>query len=256
MSSALIVNADDWGRDARTTQRIFDCVRCGAVTSVSAMVFMEGSVEGAASAVEHGVDAGLHLNFTTPLSSPDTPLQLAERQRMLGRYLRRHRLAQVVFHPGLARAFEYVFAAQVDEFRRLYGMDPQRIDGHHHMHLCANVVLGRLLPAGVVVRRNFSFQPGEKGAWNRMYRKLVDAMLTRRHRLTDLLFSLPPFETPGRVERIVSLAGTSVVELETHPVDEPEYRFLTEGQIARRAQGVAISPFSAVFHLRTLEGHV
>jgi hypothetical protein len=213
------------------------------------MVFMEGSLEGAALAREHGVDAGLHLNFTTPLSAPETPRQLAERQVVLGRYLRRHRLTQVVFHPGLMKTFDYVVSAQVDEFRRLYGTDPQRIDGHHHMHLCANVVLGRLLPAGIVVRRNFSFQPGEKGAWNRMYRRVVDSMLTKRHRLTDLLFALPPFEAPGRLDRILSLAGTSVVELETHPVDEPEYRFLRDGQVARRAKDVVISPFSTVFHL-------
>ena len=114
--AALIVNADDWGRDARTTQCILDCVQCGAVTSVSAMVFMEGSEEGAALAREHAVDAGLHLNFTTPFTASRTPATLAERQRTLGRYLRRHRLAQILFNPLLAGTFRDVVAAQIDQY--------------------------------------------------------------------------------------------------------------------------------------------
>ena len=52
----------------------------------------------------------------------------------------------------------YVVKAQLEEFERLYGRAPNRIDGHHHAHLCANVVLAGLLPAGTIVRRNFSFR--------------------------------------------------------------------------------------------------
>ena len=37
----LILNADDWGRDRLTTDRILDCCLLEAVSSVSAMVFME-----------------------------------------------------------------------------------------------------------------------------------------------------------------------------------------------------------------------
>ncbi len=39
----LIVNADDWGRDRETTDHTLECVVGGAVSSVSAMVFMEDS---------------------------------------------------------------------------------------------------------------------------------------------------------------------------------------------------------------------
>src|SRR5712691_818052 len=39
----LIMNADDWGRDPRTTGKILDCALRGAVSSVSAMDFMEDS---------------------------------------------------------------------------------------------------------------------------------------------------------------------------------------------------------------------
>ena len=36
----LIVNADDWGRDRETSDRMFECVLRGTVSSVSAMVFL------------------------------------------------------------------------------------------------------------------------------------------------------------------------------------------------------------------------
>ena len=236
----LIVNADDWGRDHETTQRMLDCILCGAVSSVSAMVFMQDSERAAAIAQERGIDAGLHLNLTTPFSAPDTPLDLIEHQRRLSRYLRHHRLGQVIFHPGLAGSFKYVVAAQIEEFRRLYGAEPARIDGHHHAHLCANVLLGRLLPAGTIVRRNFSFRSGERSFGNRLYRKIVDRMLARRHLITDLFFSLLPLE-PQRLQRIFSAARESVVELETHPVSPEEYRLLTGGEIFRLAGGLPIA---------------
>jgi predicted glycoside hydrolase/deacetylase ChbG (UPF0249 family) len=209
------------------------------------MVFMEDSERAAAIALERKIEAGLHLNLTTPFSMSGCPVRLADRQRQLARYLLRHRLAQVVFHPGLIRSFEYVVAAQLEEFWRLYGSAPQRLDGHHHMHLCANVVLAGLLPPGTLVRRNFSFQPGEKSPWNRVYRSVVDRILARRHRLLDFFFSLVPLELPGRLQRIFSLARQFVVEVETHPVHPDEYRFLTEGHIFRQTADVRIAPPSA-----------
>jgi hypothetical protein len=229
----LIVNADDWGRDPHTTARILDCVRAHAVSAVSAMVFMEDSERAADLAREHAVDAGLHLNFTSPLTAKTCPTRVAERQQQIARYLGRHRLAQLVFNPALVKPFEYVVAAQIDEFRRLYGADPARLDGHHHMHLCANVLIGGLLPAGTFVRRNFSFQPGEKGLVNRFYRRLVDRRLMQRHRVVDFFFSLAPLRPAARLDRIFSLARQHVIEVETHPVQPDEYRFLAEGAILR-----------------------
>jgi hypothetical protein len=232
----LIVNADDWGRDRQTTEHTLACIQRGTVSSTSAMVFMEDSARAAAVAREHGIDAGLHLNLTSPFTTADCPGLLQEHQTRITRYLRRHRLAQTVFHPGLASSFDYVVKAQLDEYRRLYGAHPARIDGHHHMHLCANVVLGKLLPAGIIVRRNFTFQRGQKGLINRLYRRFVDGKLRRRHRLPDFLFSLPPLEPVDRLRRIFSLARFYAVEVETHPVNPDEYRFLT-GEGIRQLTG-------------------
>jgi hypothetical protein len=242
----LVMNADDWGRDQLTTDRTLDCTRSRAVTSVSAMVFMEDSERAAAIAREQGIEAGLHLNLTMPFSDPGAPARLVERQKRLARFLGRGRLSQIVFHPGLVPTFDYVVTAQLDEFRRLYGAAPDRIDGHHHMHLCANVLWQRLLPGGTLVRRNFSFQPGEKSLANVLYRRLVDRQLARRHRLVDFFFSLPPLRPSSRLQRIFSLAREFVVEVETHPINPTEYRFLTEGDLFREARGARIAPLSAL----------
>jgi predicted glycoside hydrolase/deacetylase ChbG (UPF0249 family) len=230
----LIMNADDWGRDRLTTDRTLDCCLSGAVSSVSAMVFMEDSERAAAIARERRIETGLHLNFTTPFTGTAVAAALAERQQTIARHLLRHRLALVVFHPGLMRSFEYVVAAQLDEFRRLYGAPPDRIDGHHHMHLCANVLIQRLLPAGTMVRRNFSFDRGEKSLSNQLYRSMVDRRLARRHWLTDYFFSLPPLEPTSRLRRIFTLANQSTVEVETHPVNPEEHRYLAGGEIFRQ----------------------
>ena len=237
----LIINADDWGRDKETSGRIFECVTHRTVSSVSAMVFMADSERAAGVARERGVDAGLHLNLSLPFSAPECPSGLLEHQRRVASYLLKHPLARVLYHPGLRGSFEYVVKGQLDEFERLYGAGPERIDGHHHLHLCANVLLARLLPPGTLVRRNFHFGPGEKSLVNRLYRKAVDARLARRHRLVDFLFPLAPLEPKGRLERLRSLAWKFVVEVETHPVNADEFSFLTGGEAIRWAGDVAIA---------------
>jgi predicted glycoside hydrolase/deacetylase ChbG (UPF0249 family) len=246
-TGALIINADDWGRNRDTTNRTLECVRNGTVSSVSAMVFMDDSQRAASTAVGGGIDAGLHLNFTTHFSAPGAAPALIEHQQRLCGYLRWHRLAQIMFHPGLVRSFEYVVLSQIDEFHRLYGRAPDRLDGHHHMHLCANVLIGRLLPAGTIVRRNFSFRPGEKSFGNRLYRKVVDGALARRHRLTDFFFALPPIEPESRLQSIFSLARQSVVEMETHPINAEEYRFLERGEIFRWTGSTRLVSFRSFF---------
>jgi predicted glycoside hydrolase/deacetylase ChbG (UPF0249 family) len=239
----LIVNADDWGRDVQTTQMIHDCVRRGTVSSVSAMVFMEDSARAAEIAREPRIDAGLHLNFTTPFSSSGCPSRLLDRQHELIRFLQKWSFAFVIYHPWLVRSFEYVLKSQFDEYRRIYGTDPARIDGHHHMHLCSNVLLGGQLPPGSFVRRYFSLEVGQK-IHNRIYRRLTDLFLARRYRLTDFFFSLAPIESSDRLQRIFTLARRFVVEVETHPVNMDEYRFLMGDKILGWTEA---SPIAACF---------
>lgn len=223
----LIMNADDWGRDCQTTQRILDCILRGTVSATSAMVFMEDTERSAAIARERRIDAGLHVNFTTPFSAPGCSHKLLEHQTRIARYLRRHRAARLFFHPGLSGSFRYVMQAQLDEYCRLYGQYPRRVDGHHHMHLCANVLFGKLLPAGVIVRRTFSIRRAERSWFVHKHRQWLDRVAARRHPMTDRFYSLPPLEPVTRLETIFSLSRRLVVEVETHPVNPDEYRFLT-----------------------------
>lgn len=243
---ALLVNADDWGRERLTTDRTLECYSLGTVSSVSAMVFMEDSDRAAAIAQDHNIDAGLHINLTTSFSAPNCPTGLLERHDKVAKYLLRHKLAQIVFHPGLAREFEYVVKTQIDEFRRIYGVQPKRLDGHHHVHLCANVLIQGLLPSETIVRRNFSFERGEKSPWNRGYRRFVDNCLARRHRLTDYFFSLPPLEPLARLQHIYSLSRRFVVEVETHPVNPDEYCYLAAGHILRDLRDIPVARPSAL----------
>ena len=240
-SGLLIINADDWGRDPHTTDSILHCALRGAVSSASAMVFMEDSERAAAIAQESNIDAGLHLNFTTPFSAPHCPRLLVQHQSRLAHYLLRHPIARVVFHPGLVRSFEYVVAAQLEEFHRLYQRQPDRLDGHHHVHLCANVLLGGLLPPGTIIRKYFSAEPGKNSRRDGLYRTLISMILRRRHTVVDFFFSLPPIESPRRLQHIFTLSRQFVVEMETHPVNPEEYRFLTGGELFRRAPGIQIA---------------
>jgi hypothetical protein len=229
--ATIIVNADDWGRDMVTTDRSLDCVLRRAVSSVSGMLFMEDSERAAALARQHGVDVGLHLNLTTPFSAAQCPSRLADHQRRLSRFLTLSRFTRVMYHPGLTASFEYVVKAQLAEFERLYGAPASRVDGHHHMHLCANVFFQKLLPADTIVRRNFSFRRGEKSSINRFYRNWQDRRLARRHRMTDFFFPLPPLEPRSRLENFFALANRFNVEVETHPVVPEEYEFLVHGKL-------------------------
>jgi len=238
--AAVIVNADDWGARAATTDRILNCILRGVVSSTSAMVFMEDSERAAALAREHGVDAGLHLNLTQTFSAGSVPSRLGQHQHKLADFLRGGRNGTVLFHPLLAPSFEYAVKAQLEEFERLYGAKALRIDGHHHVHLCANVFWQKLLPAGTMVRRNFTFAPGEKHWVNRRYRAMQDRMLARRHRIADYFFNLPPLED-NRLRKILELARHANVEIETHPERLAEYSFLMEGGLQRLGYQVAVT---------------
>jgi predicted glycoside hydrolase/deacetylase ChbG (UPF0249 family) len=223
----LIINADDLGRDRGTTDAIFACHERQAITSASAMVFMADSRRAADLARREGLDTGLHLNLTLPLDGPDVPPRVKEGQREVARYLGRGKWPQVVYHPFLRANLVETFQAQVEEYRRLFGQEPAQIDGHSHMHLCVNMVLGRIIPAGLKIRRTFTFGRGEKSPWNRAYRRWLDRRVLRRYKTTDAFFSIEPISDGERLARVVGSALMSDVELMVHPADDRQRAYLT-----------------------------
>lgn len=222
----LIINADDYGRNEDTTDRILRCFDKGVITSASAMVFMADSARAADLALQRGMETGLHLNLTLPFDGPEVPSQLKEGHRSMAEYLTRAKWAQAVYNPFLRRPLRTVFQAQVEEYLRLFNEAPARIDGHSHMHLCMNMIFGRPISPGVTVRRGFTFERGEKGFFNRTYRKLIDGWLIGRYRCTDSFYSIEPVTDRCRLKKIVESSRISNVELMVHPADDVQFDYI------------------------------
>ncbi len=242
----LIINADDWGRSVAETDAAFRCYKANRITSVSAMVFMEDSQRAAELARDTQLDVGLHLNFSEQFTDNRCSARLKEHQKRLIRFLRQNKFAQVMYNPFLRNAFAYSYRAQAEEFVRLFGKAPSRIDGHHHMHLCANMLLSNMIPAGMRMRRNFSFWPGEKSALNRAYRRFVDRWLTRRYRLTDYFFDLTQCIEQKKLDRVVALAKSSSVELMTHPIVHSEAEYLMSDEFCGVLQRLELGSYALV----------
>jgi len=223
----LIINADDWGISKVATDRSLMCRKIGAITSASAMVFMNDSERAAHLALEHGLDVGLHLNLTEMFTSPNGSSRLTAFQHDVSGFLRRNRRYRYLYNPFLRNKCEYLFRAEYDEFVRLYRKPPSHFDGHHHIHLCLNILCSGLIPNRSKIRRHFSYFRGERSASMRALRTLVHRLLKRRYICTDFFFGLAPALGWGRLGRVVELAESSSVELAVHPEDMAEYEYLT-----------------------------
>lgn len=239
----LIVNADDWGRTVADTEAAREAFLRRKVTSVTAMVFMADSSRAAALALDLGIPAGLHVNFTEPLSGDPRSDSLRREHAAIARYLTRSRMAQLIYNPRLARAFARLFEAQLEQFRRLFGREPSHFDGHQHMHLCANMVFSGTIPFGAKVRRSFSFAPGEKSVANRAYRAFVDWWVGRRCLQADYFFDLSQRMAPPQFGRVCTLARDHSVELMCHPARHAEADFLRSPEYAARVAGLTLADY-------------
>jgi len=175
---------------------------------------------------------GLHLNLIQELTGEKIPRTFRDQHGMVAAYLKARKMNQVIFNPFLCKAFDYVFQAQWDEFCRLYGSEPARVDGHHHMHLCMNMLASGAVPRRIKIRRNFTFRRGEKDPLNRLYRYLVDRWLTSRFQCTDYFFSIAPIDRE-RLRRLVLLSKAADVEIMVHPGVEEQYTYLLSPEWAR-----------------------
>jgi len=240
----LIINADDWGRSPEETDAALECYRAGRLTSVSAMVFMQDSERGANLAKDAGLtDVGLHLNLSQRYNAASNGSVAAH--ETIVRFLTKSKYAVLLYNPGLRRAFKQVFQAQFDEFVRLYGKEPSHIDGHQHRHLCANLLVDRVIPPGYVVRRNFTFAPGDKGIVNRSFRRIMDSWLANRYRIVDLFYSLKTCLRQGQLSRLTA-ARDKVVELMVHPVNRDEASWLIGKDFEELTTGIPLGSFSQV----------
>lgn len=239
----VIITADDYGKTRQATDSIIECFANHRITSASAMVFMEDSERAAAIAERTGLEVGLHLNFTMPFSTGSLPERVRTKHQRIISYLTGNKPAQVIYNPALAKAFDLLFRSQLDEFSRLYGRLPDFYNGHHHMHLCANVLFAKMIPKGARVRRTFTFVRNEKSPFNRFYRHILDAIVSRRFTSTDYFFSILPLQNSRRLRGIFDLAVGSGVEIEVHPENAGEREFLLSEHFAQLLNSVTLGSF-------------
>jgi predicted glycoside hydrolase/deacetylase ChbG (UPF0249 family) len=224
----LIINADDFGRDTVTTNNIVMCFRKNLITSTSAMVFMQDSERAACVALEHNLEVGLHLNLDEQFTGTAAPGLLRGDLTKVGTFLTSSKFSQVIYNPMLQSQFEYLFKAEYEEFLRLYRRPPAHINGHHHRHLCSNVLLGKIIPDGSRVRRSFTFERGERNIANRLYRRFVDSVVKRRFITTDMFFAAIPSEQLNILKKHIGLAKIHNVELMVHLSSQTDVEYLMQ----------------------------
>lgn len=239
----LIINADDFGKAGFTTDNILLCFRERLITSTSAMVFMQDSERAAELALDRNLEVGLHLNFDDPYTGQSLVAAVKECQERTGAFLRKGKYAQILYNPMLKRPFEYLYRTQYEEFVRLYQRPPTHIDGHHHMHLCGNVLFGNIIPSGLRVRRSFTFSNGERHFANRLYRKILDTIVTRRFISSDMFFAVVPSEPISVLKHNVGLANRHNVELMVHVSSPKEVEFVMQPSFLEAVRGVPMGTY-------------
>lgn len=242
----IIVTADDFGKSRHATDSILQCFSKGRITSTSAMVFMEDSERAASLSLKTNMEVGLHLNFSTPFTAEIVSPKLREHHNRVVSYLIKNKFSQVVYNPLLAGSFDFLFKAQLEEFIRLYDNNPAFYNGHHHMHLCANMLLRKVLPTGTYVRRTFTFDRGEKSALNQLYRHVLDIFVSRRFVSSDCFFSIAPVQNIARLKDIFDRSTLNTIEIEVHPENLEESEFLLGNTFLHLMESVHMGNFQTL----------
>jgi predicted glycoside hydrolase/deacetylase ChbG (UPF0249 family) len=245
----LIVNADDWGHDEETTDAIAGCHEWGALTSTTAMMFMEGSEHAARRAAElPSLGVGLHLNLDEEYSDPAVPPKVRERQRRLVDHYRDARRRRWLYDPRHRQATNRIVADQFERFHELYGRAPTHLDGHHHAHLAANVLLSPAVPWGTKIRNTLT-DTGHRSPLTRGLQMARDRLLLGRRRTTEFFFDLRaiwPDLGGAETGDALGLASESSVEIMVHPGLRDEFDALRSSEWAVALEGLPLGTFAAL----------
>jgi chitin disaccharide deacetylase len=221
----LIVNADDLGLDRCNTDAILECFHSGAISSATALVWMEDSCRAAEMARREGIPVGLHLNLIEPFSAADVPEAVAATQRRVVERLRHRGIDTRLFHPGWSADFERCIGDQLARFHELYGHPPTHIDGHQHMHLVPNALLARALGSVGRCRRPVNRRSTESRAHKRAFNAALARLMRPRFVTTEWCFSIRSLH-PGlggsHSDGRLALARDHSVEVMVHPGWEDE----------------------------------
>lgn len=238
MSGLLIVNADDWGGERRSTEAIEKAFAAGRVTSTTAMVYMEDSVRAAEIARAEGLPVGLHLNLTQPFTAADTPAPVRERQRRVaatfaGRGRDGHpgtaQLRRWLYDPRVAHNVTAALRDQIERFEALYGGPPTHFDGHNYVDLTPNVFLSPALPRGAKIRNSLDRYPLPRSPMA-LARGLRQKLRGQRLRSTSYVLHISALDLPG--DPRLALAEIDPVEVICHPDNPPEMERLMSAEWA------------------------
>jgi chitin disaccharide deacetylase len=206
----LIVNADDLGYDAPTTDAIVDCFARRRITSATAMVYMADSGRAARVARDAGIPVGLHLNLSEPYTEPGVPGEVNERQARLARRFdgRALRVRRLVYDPTIGRDLDVCIRDQLGCFEELYGRPPTHLDGHRHAHVSPNVLRSPAIPDAIRIRNALDT---DRGGMLEPVRRARRSLIERRFTTTDHCFDFTDRQ------RALELAQSATVELVVHP---------------------------------------
>jgi predicted glycoside hydrolase/deacetylase ChbG (UPF0249 family) len=227
----LIINADDWGANRTCTDRILDCYLNDRITSTTAMLFMKDSVRASEMAREHGLPVGLHINFTREFAETGGRTALNYHQKRLVTYFAKSKFIRVIYNPAIRNSIFYSFVSQYDEFIRIFMKTPTHIDGHHHIHLCSNIICDNIIPKKVKIRPRLCGRGGEKNILAILSGKLIDYIIQQRYTVIGSVYKLGCSDS--ELSEIVNRAAVQDVELITHPARLEEYEYLKSESYAR-----------------------
>jgi predicted glycoside hydrolase/deacetylase ChbG (UPF0249 family) len=223
MAGLLIVNADDWGGERRSTVAILDAFQAGRVTSTTAMVYMEDSRRGAEIARAEKLPVGLHLNLTQLFTAADTPPAVRDRQRRVAETFAGHgrdghpgtaQLRRWLYDPRVAHLVTAALRDQLDCFEALYGCPPTHFDGHNYVDLTPNVFLSPALPRGAKMRNSLDRYPLPRSPMA-LARGLRQKLRGQRLRSTRYVLHISDLDLPD--DPRLALAETDPVEVICHP---------------------------------------
>jgi chitin disaccharide deacetylase len=238
MSGLLIVNADDWGGEQRSTEAILEAFRAKRVTSTTAMVYMEDSGRAAEIARSEGFPVGLHLNLTQSFTDPEAPEPIRIRQQRVADVFFGHgpdgqpgttRVRRWLYDPRLARVVKGALRDQLERFEELYGRPPTHFDGHNYVDTTPNVFFSRALPRGAKMRNSLDRYPLDTGP-GAMAREVRQRLRRSRFRSTRYVLHISDLDLPD--DPRLAFATTNSIEVICHPDNPPEMEKLMSDEWA------------------------
>ena len=238
----LIVNADDLGYDAPTTDAIMAAHARGLISSATAMVFRADSARAAAAARDAGLPTGLHLNLTEPFDAPAVPGAVrAAQERLVRAFASGLWWRRWTYDPRIRADVDLAVRAQIEEHHRVHTAAPTHLDGHNHVHATLNVLLAGAVGVGLPYRR-VMIDNHAGVALGRARQRVAD----RRFASTDRFLTMTGIFDAATAGASRAALGARTVEVMVHPAFAPERARLESAAWAALREPYATAGYEAV----------